>query len=67
MRRKDTPPKWERQVNQTIEKIKKKSKSKTLKSSNIFECICIFIFDHLKKNIRTCNHCHFLSTIASIF
>lgn len=51
MRRKDTPPKWERQVNQTIENIKKKSKSKTLKSSNIFECICIFIFNHLKKRI----------------
>ena len=44
-------PLWENQVNQTVHTIKKKSKSRSLKSSDVYECICIYINDHLKKRI----------------
>jgi site-specific recombinase XerD len=42
-------PKWETQVNQTIQRLKKKNKSRSLKSSNIYECACIFVESLLKK------------------
>ncbi len=44
-----TQPLWETRVHQTIQKIKKRSDSRSLKSSNVYECICIYIADHLKK------------------
>ncbi len=50
-RRRGRPPLWETQVHQTIQDIKNRSKSRLLKSSDLHECICIFIGDHLKKHI----------------
>lgn len=50
-RRSLTTPKWETQVDQTIQKVKKGSKSRSLKSSYFYECVCIFISDHLNKLI----------------
>lgn len=50
-RRSLATPKWETQVSQTIHKVKKESKSRSLKSSDLYECVCIFISDHLKKQI----------------
>lgn len=44
-------PQWQSQVHQTIQKVKKESKSRSLKSHDIYEGICIFISDHLKKRI----------------
>lgn len=44
-------PQWQSQVDQTIQKVKRESKSRSLKSSDIYECICIFISDHLNKRI----------------
>lgn len=44
-------PLWERQVPQTIQKVKGKSKSRSLKSCDLYECLCIFISDHLKERI----------------
>ena len=52
MRRKTvTQPLWETQVHQTIQKIKNRSGSRFLKSSNVYECICIYIADHLKRRV----------------
>jgi len=48
-RRTGNKPLWETQVNQTIQSIKSRSKSRSLKSSDLYECICIFIDDHLNK------------------
>ena len=50
-RRSLATPKWETHVSQTIHKVKKESKSRSLKSSDLYECVCIFISDHLKKQI----------------
>ena len=50
-RRRGRPPLWETQVHQTIQDIRNRSKSRFLKSADLQECICIFIADHLKKNI----------------
>jgi len=50
-RRSFATPKWETQVDQTIYKVKKESKSRSLKPSDLYECVCIFISDHLKKRI----------------
>ena len=50
-RRSLNTPLWENQVDETIQKVKRESKSRSLKSSNLYECICIFISDHLKKKI----------------
>lgn len=51
MRRRVKTPQWESQVDQTIQKVKRESKSRALKSYDTYECICIFINDHLKKRI----------------
>ena len=51
MGRKGYPPKWQVQVEKTVQRIKKRSTSRFLKSCDVYECICIFISDHLKKNI----------------
>jgi integrase/recombinase XerC len=50
-RRSLKPPLWERQVRQTIQKVKSKSKSRALKSCDLYECVCIFISDHLRERI----------------
>jgi len=50
-RRRSRPPLWETQVHQTIQSIKSRSESRSLKSSDLHECICIYIGDHLKKQI----------------
>ncbi|MCK4804337.1 MAG: hypothetical protein KAT88_07250 [Spirochaetes bacterium] len=50
-RRSLTTPKWETRVNQTIYKVNKESKTRSLKSSDLYECVCIFISDHLKKQM----------------
>ena len=50
-RRSSNVPQWECQVNQTIQELKNKSKCRSLRSHYIYECICIFINDHLKKRI----------------
>ena len=50
-RRRGRPPLWETQVHQTIQDIKSRSKSRSLKSADLQECICIFSGDHLKKQI----------------
>ena len=44
-------PQWQNQVDQTTQKVKRESKSRSLKSHDIYECICIFISEHLKKRI----------------
>ena len=44
-------PLWETQVQRTIRKIKDRSESRFLKSSDVYECICIHIGDHLKKRV----------------
>ena len=44
-------PLWERQVLQTIQKVKGKSNSRSLKSCDLYECLCIFISNHLKERI----------------
>jgi integrase/recombinase XerC len=46
-----SPPQWEIRVNQSIKELKENTKSRSLKSSDIYECICIFISSHLKKRI----------------
>lgn len=51
MRRSLKTPKWQSQVDQTTQKVKSESKSRSLKSHDIYECICIFISEHLKKRI----------------
>jgi len=51
MRRSFKTPKWQSQVEQTTQKVKRESKSRSLKPHDIYECICIFISDHLKKRI----------------
>jgi site-specific recombinase XerD len=50
-RRTGRPPLWETQVHQTIQDIKSRSKSRSLKSVDLPECICIYIGDHLNKQI----------------
>ncbi len=45
------PPLWESQVRQTIQEVKGKSNSRSLKSCDLYECLCIFICDHLKERI----------------
>ena len=42
---------WETQVQRTVQDIKNRSKSRSLKSADLQECICIFIGDHLRKQI----------------
>ena len=51
MRRTGSQPLWETRVHQTIQSIKSRSRSRFLKSSDLYECICIFIADHLKKRV----------------
>ena len=46
-----TEPLWETRVHQTIRELKKRSGSRFLKSANVYECICIYIADHLKKRV----------------
>jgi len=46
-----TQPLWETRVNRTIQKIKNRSRSRFLKSSDVYECICIYIGDHFKKRV----------------
>jgi len=50
-RRSLKPPLWESQVRQSIQKLKSKSKSRSLKSCDLYACLCIFISDHLKERI----------------
>ncbi len=50
-RRSIKTPLWESQVHQTIQKLKVESKSRSLKSCDLYECVCIFISDHLKERI----------------
>jgi integrase/recombinase XerD len=51
MRRRLSTPQWEHRLNQIIQKVKKGSRSRSLKSSDLNECICIFVSDHLQKRI----------------
>lgn len=44
-------PLWETRVQQTIQGIRRRSKSRALKSTDVYECVCIFISDHLKKQV----------------
>lgn len=44
-------PRWETRVNQTILELKSTSKSRSLKSHDVYQCVCIFINDHLKKRL----------------
>ena len=50
-RRSGNVPRWENQVNQTILELRSKSKSRSLKSYDFYECVCIFIKDHLEKRL----------------
>jgi len=36
------PPLWGRQVVQTVRGIRSRSKRRSLKSSNVYECLCLF-------------------------
>jgi len=62
------PPLWEQQVLQTVRGIRSRTDRRSLKSSNVYECLCIFIADHLKnralsyESIR--NHFRHLSLFA---
>lgn len=62
------PPLWEQQVLQTVRGIRSRTHRRSLKSSNVDECLCIFIADHLKnrtlsyESIR--NHFRHLSLFA---
>jgi site-specific recombinase XerD len=62
------PPLWEQQVLQTVRGIRSRTDRRSLKSSNVYECLCIFITDHLKnralsyESIR--NHFRHLSLFA---
>ncbi len=47
-RRTGRKPLWEIRVNETIQLIRQRSKSRSLKSSSVYECICIFIARYLK-------------------
>lgn len=42
-------PLWEIQVNETIQLIRQRSKSRWLKSSSVYDCFCIFIAGYLRK------------------
>jgi len=42
------PPLWERQVLETIRKIRKRTDRRTVRSSEDYECLCIFVADKLK-------------------
>jgi integrase/recombinase XerC len=62
------PPLWERQVLHTVREIRRRTKRRSLTSSDVSECLCIFIADHLKdrafsyESIR--NHYRHLSLFA---
>jgi integrase/recombinase XerC len=64
-RSRGNPPLWERQVLQTVRGIRSRTDRRSLKSSNVHECLCIFIADLLKNgtlchtNVR--NHYRHLS------
>jgi integrase/recombinase XerC len=60
-------PLWQKNVTQTINKIKKSSKSRFLKSINIYDCICIFIYNHFNKNIFAYSTIHTYYINLNIF
>jgi len=67
-RSRGNPPLWEQQVLQTVRGIRSRTDRRSLKSSNVYECLCIFIADQLKnralsyESIR--NHFRHLSLFA---
>ena len=62
------PPLWGRQVVQTVRGIRSRSKRRSLRSSNVYECLCLFIADHLKNRVLSYesihNHYRHLSLFA---
>ncbi|MCX7038094.1 MAG: tyrosine-type recombinase/integrase [Spirochaetes bacterium] len=67
-RSRGNPPLWERQVLQTVRGIRSRTDRRSLKSSDVYECLCLFIADQLKnrtfsyESIR--NHYRHLSLFA---
>jgi len=51
-------PLWGRQVVQTVRGIRSRSKRRSLRSSNVYECLCLFIADHLKNRALSYKSIH---------
>src|SRR4030042_4074439 len=67
-RSRGNPPLWEQRVLQTVRLIRSRTDRRSLKSSDVYECLCIYIADLLKDgafgHASVRNHYRHLSLFA---